>query len=431
MNRKAVEWLYQELPELVRAGIIPPESAEKIKNHYGAVDGQAKRQTVFTVFSIIGAALIGLGIILILAHNWDQFTRLTRLLLSTGLLLVAQLLAGLAIWRKRDSKAWSEGTATFLALSVGASIALVGQTYHLADDTGKYLLTWMLLALPLIYIMDVTIPALLYIAGITVWTFEGQLPVVGKHFIWVLYGLLLPYYRLLLTREQNSNRFLIVTWALLISFYFSFGAAFNNQISGTGMLIYTGLFALTYVGGILCFDRTVNGWHNPFKALGLIGSVGVAFIMTFKSIWRNLGLRPDMIKAGESVLVFVILAAVIAGLVPLYRQKLWGYALFAGAPLIMGMGYLLQLYDRSGVSAAVLLNAYFMILSLYLIMKGVRSRRIAVLNIGMLMMAGLIGTRFMDIEFSFVVRGLVFVTLGICFLAANMMMARRRDHNEN
>ena len=434
MSRKEVEWLYQELPELVKAGVLPAENAAKIKQYYGEISDRPKRQTAFTVFGVIGAALIGLGIILILAHNWDQMTRPTRLLISLGLLAAAQLVAGLAIRYKRDSIAWMEGTGTFLTLSVGAAIALVGQTYHLSDDTGKYLLTWMLLALPLVYVMGATIPALLYVVGITLWSYHGQAPIVAKHLVWLLYGLLLPYYRKLMAPDAGGIRFLAMSWFLLISFYFCFGAAFDKNLNKMVMLIYSGLFALTYAGGLFYFDKVQNGWNNPFKSVGLAGIVALVYIVTFKGFWEQRSFWEAALKPGESVLVFVILGASLWFIVRIIRRKSKSQALFGAAPIIVGLGYLLQLYDASGTGTAVLMNAYFLLFALNLIVKGIRTKRLAMLNVGMLLTVGLIGARFLDIEFSFIVRGIVFVALGICFLAANVILARRKggeDRNEN
>ena len=143
MNRKSVEWLYGQLPELVEKGIIPIGSVELIKNHYGMTDKKLGGRVVLTMFGVIGAALIGLGIILILAHNWDQINRLTRTMIAVGILLVAQILVGAVIWFKKDNRVWAESASTFLMVAIGACIALIGQTYHISDDFSRALLIWM------------------------------------------------------------------------------------------------------------------------------------------------------------------------------------------------------------------------------------------------------------------------------------------------
>ncbi len=63
----------KELLELVTAGIIPQETAERISSYY-----QEKKQyapnTFTVILSILGALLTGSGILLIVAHNWDNLS---------------------------------------------------------------------------------------------------------------------------------------------------------------------------------------------------------------------------------------------------------------------------------------------------------------------------------------------------------------------
>ena len=66
--------IIKDLPELIAAGIISEETARNIQQYY-----QHKSQTsgnkLYIVFGILGALLIGLGIILIVAHNWNIFSK--------------------------------------------------------------------------------------------------------------------------------------------------------------------------------------------------------------------------------------------------------------------------------------------------------------------------------------------------------------------
>ncbi len=61
-----------------------------------------------------GALLIGAGIILMLAHNWEDLSRPVRAALSFLPLLLAQGLAGWALVRRPESLAWREGTGALL-----------------------------------------------------------------------------------------------------------------------------------------------------------------------------------------------------------------------------------------------------------------------------------------------------------------------------
>ncbi|MEW6448983.1 MAG: DUF2157 domain-containing protein, partial [Bacillota bacterium] len=153
MDKKKIKWLYSELPLLIDKQIISEESAQRLRQYYGDVEEGSGRRMAFIVFGILGAALIGAGIILILAHNWDALSRTFRTVLALAPLIIAQSLAGWVIWRRSESASWREGTATFLMFAVGASIALISQTYHISGGGDSFLLTWMLLSVPLVYLM--------------------------------------------------------------------------------------------------------------------------------------------------------------------------------------------------------------------------------------------------------------------------------------
>ena len=118
MSNKHIQWLYEELPALVQQGVVPTESAEKLRQHYGPVAKSDGRRTMVVLFGILGAALIGGGIILLLAHNWDHLARPARAALSFMPLVLAQLLAALAIVRRPGSTAWREGTGAALSMSI-------------------------------------------------------------------------------------------------------------------------------------------------------------------------------------------------------------------------------------------------------------------------------------------------------------------------
>jgi len=427
VNKKAVEWLYEQLPELVDKGIIPTASVDLIRDHYGAVDKKNGGKTILTMFAIIGVILVGMGIILILAHNWEQLSRMTRTLIAVGLLLVAQILVGATIWFKKDSNVWAESSSTFLMVTIGASIALIGQTYHIADDFSSFMLTWMLLSIPLVYLMGVTTPALLYLIGVTIWAINGEFPGIGKQLIWALLALIGPYYYSKLVKKNlYANPTVLVSWVLILCFYISFGTAFRGALGHLYMLIYAALFALTYFVGILWFDGPVKVWQRPFTAVGLTGCIGLSFLLTFKDVWQSIGRDFYFIGRSEYLLAFSLLVLVVILGLRLMNKKIDRHLLFGGVPVVAGVGFLLLYFDVSGINATVLCNAYMLLLSVMIILRGARKGEIGTLNIGMLMVAALIIMRFFDVDFSFVARGLVFVLLGFSFLAANWVMVRRK-----
>jgi len=140
MREPALRWLYSELPELTAAGILSEDAARRIRDHYGPVPEGGRTNLVTAVLGTIGAVLIGAGVLLLVAHNWDQISRGGRTALVMALLLGAQAGALFALRRRPSSPAWCEGSAALLTAAVGASQALVAQTYHIPGDWSGFLL---------------------------------------------------------------------------------------------------------------------------------------------------------------------------------------------------------------------------------------------------------------------------------------------------
>ena len=78
-----------------------------------------------------------------------------------------------------------------------------------------------------------------------------------------------------------------------------------------------------------------------------------------------------------------------------------------------------------GVSQ-LLINVLILILAIHTIRDGAQRNHLGILNYGLLIITALITCRFFDTDFSFVVRGLLFIGIGIGFFAANYYMIQKR-----
>ena len=202
---------------MLSAGVIDTETAERIRKYYRQQGGNAGNRLIIA-FGILGAVLVGLGVILILAHNWDQLSRSLKTLFAFLPLLIGQLLCGWVLLRQEGQVAWRESAAAFLFFAVGASISLISQIYHLPGDVSAYLLTWMLLCLPLVYLLRSSITSLLYLCGITYlaveagyWNWNGAS--VAADWYWLLLLCLLPYYYLLHLAKTMADRRSAFGWS--------------------------------------------------------------------------------------------------------------------------------------------------------------------------------------------------------------------------
>ncbi len=108
MNSK----IKRDLQELLTAGVISEETSQKISKYYLSRK-EVSPNRLFMIFGVLGSLLVGLGIILILAHNWDEFSRSTKTIWAFIPLVIGQLGVGYTLLKKKG-RAWKESTATFL-----------------------------------------------------------------------------------------------------------------------------------------------------------------------------------------------------------------------------------------------------------------------------------------------------------------------------
>ncbi|MCX7009694.1 MAG: DUF2157 domain-containing protein, partial [Kiritimatiellaeota bacterium] len=182
MSKKAIQWLYSELPRLVAQGILTPDADAKLRAYYGPVE----------------PAKVRAG-------------------LSFLPLVLAQGLVAWVMVNRPQSLAWREGTGALLFLMIGASISLVAQTYNISGDLPRFILTWALLGLPVVYLLKAVVPALLYLWGITEWACHIRWEEGWAAGYWPLAALLLPVLAMWLRAGRYQVRPTLLLWALCIS----------------------------------------------------------------------------------------------------------------------------------------------------------------------------------------------------------------------
>ena len=134
--------LKKDLPDLIAAGIIDETTAQNIQAYYQKKENESPNKLVIA-FGIIGAVLVGLGIILIVAHNWDYFPRTVKIGIAFLPVLLGLFFSGIAVFKKKGNISWKEGSAVFLVLSIGACISLISQTYQISGTLSSFLFTWL------------------------------------------------------------------------------------------------------------------------------------------------------------------------------------------------------------------------------------------------------------------------------------------------
>lgn len=416
------------LPELITNGLLTEEGAANIRAYYLQQEQQQPQRTN-TIFGILGATLVGLGIILMVAHNWDNLPNAVKLSFSFLPLLAGQLLCGLTLFKRADNKTWREGSASFLFFAVGASIALVAQVYHIPGNLASFLLTWMLLCFPLIYIMSSSMVSLLYLVGITALGVEdGYGYQAGdNHYYWGLLLLALPFYIQLIKKQSSNNATFFHHWFFAISLSICLGTVASNDAL-LMPIAYMSLFAVFYLLGTMPWFGFTRLLSNAYLIIGSLGTMIMLLVLSFKFLWLEWS-SSDNNPSWPEVLAMTL--ATLAASYLLYRQL----RNRNGAP-INPMGFVFILFIglyiiglRAPITGSVLMNILVLAAAIFTIQRGLSLNHIGVLNYGLLIIAVLVICRFFDTDISFVLRGLMFVAVGAGFFIANSRLAKKRKQH--
>ncbi len=424
--QKEAAWLLRELTDLVGRGVLDDKSAARLREHYAQAAAAQGPGWGTILLAIGGAALVGLGVILIFAHNWEDWTPEVRVAFSLAPLLLGQL-AALQALRNR-SRLWSEGAGVFTAIAIGASIALIAQTYQFGGDLPRFLLTWTLLALPLVYLLDSSATAALCWIGALAWTLasrhegwwgESAQDVIRLPAFLLLASLPLPHLMRHIRVDRGSSR---VAWLLrvaLIVIVAGIAVAPDYRQWNELLFVYAGMATAAALAGSLYFSGVRGLWGNPLLGAGHLGVLAIALLMTVHDVWRE-------VHAPHSALLLIpcvlgLLAVWFAAQLMRSEGVLLPFAIAALTPMV----FLLDaLAPQQPSMVIVLAHVYVLTLAAALIRTGLRDGRLGLANEGAGLIAVLVLLRFFDSDLSYVVRGVGFIVTGAGFFATNLWLRR-------
>ena len=418
--------LNKELPKLVKEGVISQEVSDSIFNYYQK-EKTPDQSRLMLVFGVIGAILVGLGIILIIAHNWDDFLRPLKTGFALLPLIIGQLACGYTILRKKESPAWREASTSFLFFAIGSCISLISQIYNIPGEMGSFLFLWMILFLPIPFVMKSSVGSLLFLIGssfyalnVGYWEFPDSPPYWYLFFIAVT----LIFYLQLRKQKPESNALVFLNWLIPLSLTVCLGS-FSNHHEEILYLAYMSMFAIfTQIGNT---ESLVNqpARNNAFRIIGWLGSVTILLILSFDAVWEDI--RREIYQYSELITAPEVYTTLLVSIAAIFLA----YPAFAKNKLRINeilFFVLLLIYILSSHSsfAFVLVNLLLFTFGLLTIISGTNQRSLMLMNSGLLIITALIICRFFDTDLSFVIRGVLFLSIGFGFFIANYQLLKKK-----
>lgn len=423
---KYIKWLNIQTNMWVQIGLISEEQEINIQTFYKENPNYPKKQDLLpTILSVIGSILVGLGIILLVAKNWEILSRPTRLIIS-----ILPFLAGfsVALWliSKNSPRAYLQSVGIFISISILAGLGLVGQTYHVVSPAQNLYLATAILSLPFIYLIGSTISSIFYVILICIYT--AMVPKTSHDIMFFesifLVALIIPY----LIYMKNKLSSFEAEW--LKGFIALSGLVIIFATSSSEIFIFEKVMLYAM---LLLIANDMNLYSAPFlRNIGVFLLFLVFFLFTFDFKWESMNFAFNLDQ--WIILVFMLLLTSVLIYKLYHEHKSETYLSFIIIPLL---GIIYNFTPYSDLLKNMFLwgfNLSFFVISIFIFFTGYKkmvqeNSGIIKANMGLLMILIIISKWFFDINVSFFIRGIMFIILGASFLIFNFVFSRQKRGN--
>lgn len=317
-------------------------------------------------------------------------------------------------------------------------MALISQIYHITGPLEEFILTWLLLSAPLVYIMRSSLVSLLVISCATWYailigyqSFGSSRHTMVPYFYLGSIAFILPHYYHFAKSKRNSNFFHLHNWFLVVSGIVSLGAFVgkNENLYQWVFIGYFLLFGIYYLLGESKYFAENRLFANPFLIAGVLGQIIILLMWSYDGFWNEL--------SGSQQFHFRDLFASTFFYISLGFFIIHGYLLrrtakFEGSlfdPLRYSVYVFvisILFFTGAPVIGLLIMNAWILMIAIFYVRKGTIRDHLGILNFGLLIVASLALLRFFDDSMGFFWRGLFFVATGIGFFLANYFLLKRR-----
>jgi uncharacterized membrane protein len=304
-------------------GVISVATAEAIR---GQLKPTSEGITIATVVAIVGGLLIAAAFLALIAANWTAIARPARFaMLLTGIVTAYTLGA----FFQRGARPYLADLCVSVgAIIFGASIALVGQMYHLADDFAAGLLLWAVGALLAAALTESRGALAVALVAGCLWSGARvqELSSVHWQFIgfWFVAALLAWRWNAAVARHLVSIA--AVTWWVLCAI------GVEEARAGNPTFAFSAGAALLCGGGLALVGRGTDA----LRALGLTLSnygavamaVGVAGVVASKFGFADRGLPPWALACAGAGFLLAFLGC---------TAKRWAGPMLAGVSILLAL----------------------------------------------------------------------------------------------
>jgi len=373
-TKKFKSILMQEIQSWVKEGIITPQQQRTLEERYeSGVAIEDSSSKVIKIIVTIGSLLLGIGVILFFAANWQALPKFGKLLIIFSV-IGASYAVGYILQFAKGNYPKTGGALIFLGcILYGSGIALIAQMYHMSVHYPNGILLWLVGVIPLAY----------------------------------------------------AVRSRPILWAAVVGFLVWIGAELSLRIP---RFQEEWLFALYFIVGVFLhglgqlherFSKTVI-YSEVYKIVGYCLVIPVTFIFSFKEMGNLEWESPFILFAiGGGVLAFLIAQTLW---VKLREGTLHYELLILGAILLCSFAF----FINSDVFRVIFFNLLLFGECLGIVVYGLHTRKGYLVTIGLGFIGLQLVARYFDMFWRLMPRSIFFMVGGALLLVLGIYLEKRR-----
>lgn len=381
-----------------REGLVTSEQARAIMSSYGptgaAMASQGAQSRLISILAIFGAVLMGVGVILFFAANWEEIPRALRLAM---IMVGIPSTYALAYWLRYVKRYERVGTAVVLlgAINYGAGIHLVAQIYNFPVNDPTLFTYFFLGVIPLAY----------------------------------------------LTRSQSVMALALGIFLAMVGFWVhdhvrDAGNGESQAIFSFALYAMLGL-GLYGLGRLQGAFKSTRSYSKAFEVIGVTTVLASIYLLSFRFLY-------EPFSSGEKIdpdapiglwIAFYLSAAVgiltLAAAVVRFRLRSWvwttlPYETAAGALVVAAVVPVVLVTHNSDLTFPIVFNALLFLGVIGLAFAGYIRGRQELINVALGFFALDVVSRYFELSWDLLDRSLVFVVAGAILLAGGFLLERGR-----
>lgn len=412
--------LLKEIDEWEKENIIDAYAADRLRERYSS----GGKVTLVTIFSVLSSVLVGAGVILLFATNWQNMPLGVKAAVSFLPMLVGQAAAVFTVIKKYGNTVFRECVSIAYTAGICATLAMVGNSFDIGNSAKNYVFICAVLVLPVFYILSAVSPLVFYFAGVIFWAAKAVSRVFSFEFAALIFliavGLIFIFR---VKREENCDNGrikFVKTLNVLAAFAFTVVAVGAADLYSNA--VYLAFFAL-----IFALSDSENGCSEPCGILGLLGVTAVIGIFSMGDAWYAPDSGADTVlllaKAAPAVLLYA--AAVVISLIKGFDRIKTAVLISAGVCVVLSCLCCVGILS-GGALCAVLANAAMLAVGIALIVFGTDACNAFLTNVGIISVGAVVIMRFFDWDFDIFAKGVAFIAAGVALFIVNRRLAKKK-----